>query len=607
MKLPHVRLLSLLLVLLCVGSSIAMPIAAQPSYQTSPDRSTASGEQAAIPVSALSGQPSSIQATTSAGNNSSNNESGGGGMFSGLPDFSGPKIDVPNISVPSTEEIVNATLRTVADDLNSTSEPFVSEIVNLTSGMPAPGVYNRPLTWMPGLQSTVSGGSADNPESVGDRSARTYPVEDSGGIWNDVYSFWTLMMGIAAIIFTISGMWLFTSADPHQFKEGIKTWAIGFLMAAGTWLVAPLGLHIGRQMSFALAPSAQDLASTWFGVPKLSLGIIVFLVLAAVQFGILGIALFTIILEYALVHIVVGFWPVAWALRTTRSDSLRSVGSTVIYLYGFLIAIYIGQAALLRFAFMIDWAGAGGGSWFGSLFAFIVTLLVFAIALLWMPKKLLTRALAAGTVGLGVRSAQRGVRRYSRRGNAIARLNEWRSDDGGDGSSEPAARGTRNDDKSPSGSGDSDRSSTADGDTGQTRSRGHERTSPSGAIANPQTDGGESNNDPRDGASAEGNGEQVESSTRTGSRYGQGAGGSEGGERQSSYDSRRTRRGRSRSGRSQRSGVRRTSDAGRSGGASDSAQPGQGESRSGRSDSNTTGRSTDSSSSGDGGSTQEDQ
>jgi hypothetical protein len=110
------------------------------------------------------------------------------------------------------------------------------------------------------------------------------------------------------------------------------------------------------------------------------------------------IGILVLAVQYFLTHVVVFFWPLAWAAWSLGGYP-RSLGTLNIYLWGTLIALNVIQSLLLRMLFELPWGSTDAAT---ALMSFAATIAGLLVALVLLPYTLLKQSTVGAAVGLGV-------------------------------------------------------------------------------------------------------------------------------------------------------------------------------------------------------------
>jgi hypothetical protein len=335
------------------------------------------------------------QSTPPEGNETAGGGDGGGG---------GSTIVNVDIEWPNPVDwLIKPGFEWLADQLLSATETAAEYVSDFISGMPAPGSPTDVSSW----------------------------VQPTNGLWPGVWEATQYSIALAAMLLVVAGTWAFRHSDVHEQRASLKQVVVSTIMVVGTWVFAPLGLHIGAELSLAMAPSGAEFISTPGNFARFGFGIVLAVVMAAVDLGLIVIGLLVLGAQYFLAHAVVFFWPVAWAVRPF-GGYLRSVGDFVLYLYGGIITLKVGQAMILRLVFELPW-----GSDVSGFLGFIATLAGVAFALILFPAAMLRRVTMGSAVGLGMPRGHRARRRTGQMRDQLSNARErFQSSGRGDRSSD---------------------------------------------------------------------------------------------------------------------------------------------------------------------------
>jgi hypothetical protein len=287
-----------------------------------------------------------------------------------------PLVDQPGEieEVPGFDPVKN--LKKIVKALFGFGKGIITTTLDWIFGVPAPGKPTKPQTWL----------------------------DPHNGIWSGISEFTKWTTTLAALLMAYSGGMTFLRTDATRRRQDWKRWGFALVMILGTWTLLPLGLHLANEVSQAVRPGISDVFRSWASVSKVGVGLGFMIVLAFLQQSILGIGIFVLAIERVIIYITVGFWPLAWALRSTRNDIARSLGQLNVFLLAMMIATKLGQALMARLLFSLDWNLASGG-----LGHIVILLLVIgagtAFMLIYFPFKMLQHANDAANVSLGMSTA----------------------------------------------------------------------------------------------------------------------------------------------------------------------------------------------------------
>ncbi len=361
------RRLSLLVVLsVLLFAQLAVPVAAT-GWEMEDDKATSNRadftQQVGPNGSNVTGTDSRVgnRTNASSGNetNSSGTASGGGGFGIGIPD-----------PVDMFMDIVGA----IADSLIGLGESFIGTFNGFVFSLPAPGTPEDPATWT-------------SPEN---------------GAWSGVQGAmgFTTALGIALWTFAVGRA--FVESDERSRRTAfVRCGYSGMMILLGVAVTA-VTLHLVNGVIQGLAPDAEAFFQTPEDASKLAVGGVVALVLGLVQTATVIGALVVLALERMLVYLTVYLWPLAWAARA-YDGFIRSLGETVTYLFGAVVALKLVQALVVRLLFELPLWGAGAGT---TLVSMLMTVAGLAFAFIVFPKNMIDHANDAASVSLGMSSAR---------------------------------------------------------------------------------------------------------------------------------------------------------------------------------------------------------
>jgi len=104
-------------------------------------------------------------------------------------------------------------------------------------------------------------------------------------------------------------------------------------------------------------------------------------------------------------------WPLAWACRA-HDGFVKSLGETVTYLFGVVVALKLVQALIVRLLFELPLWGEGAGT---TLVSMLMTVAGLAFAFIIFPKNMIDHANDAASVSLGMGAATSRAGEYGER------------------------------------------------------------------------------------------------------------------------------------------------------------------------------------------------
>jgi len=335
---------------------------------------------------------------------------GGGRSGNGAGDAgggSGVSNTIVDVDFPDPVDwFIEPGIEWLSDQLLTATETATGYVSDLVSGMPAPGEPTNISSWT-------------NP---------------TNGLWPGVWDATFYSLALAGVILIIAGTWAFRHSDARERRSALKQVAVSTIMVLATWVVAPLGLHIGSELGLALAPDGSEFVSSPGNFARFGFGIVLAVVLAALDLTIILIGLLVLGAQYFLAHAVVFFWPVGWALRPF-GGYLESIGNFVLYLYAGLITLKVGQSMILRLVFELPW-----GSNISGFLGFMATLAGIAFALILFPAAMLRQVTVGAAVGLGMPRSYRARRRTRQARERVSGVRDRFSDSGRGSRSSDASR-----------------------------------------------------------------------------------------------------------------------------------------------------------------------
>ena len=376
--------ISVLLLLSClVGPAVVTASGETPNVansldQQAPPNGTNTTQNGSNPLGA---SPTATNAT---------NTSGGGGFGIGIPD-----------PVDMLSEMVGA----LADGLIGLGEGLISTFNGFVFNLPAPGEPDDPDTWAA-----------------------------PDGTWSGVQGAMGFTTALGITVWALAGGRAFLESDERTRRAAfVRCGYSGVMILLGIAITA-LTLHLVNGIIQGLAPDAEAFFQTPEDASKLVVGGIVAFILGIVQTATVIGALVVLALERMLVYLTVYLWPLAWACRA-HDGFVKSLGETVTYLFGAVVALKLVQALIVRLLFELPLWGEGAGT---TLVSMLMTVAGLAFAFIIFPKNMIDHANDAASVSLGMGAATSHAGEYGER--SVERVYDrvhgaYQSYDDGDGKS----------------------------------------------------------------------------------------------------------------------------------------------------------------------------
>ncbi|MWG36618.1 hypothetical protein [Halomarina oriensis] len=328
--------------------------------QQGPPNGTNSSQNATRPASGL---PTATNAT-----NATNVSGGGGGFGIGIPD-----------PVDLLSEMVGA----LADGLIGLGEGLISIFNGFVFNLPAPGEPDAPDTW----------------------------ATPNDGTWSGVQGAMGFTTALAIAVWAFAGGRAFLESDERTRRAAFLRCGYSGVMILLGIAITGLTLHLANGIIQGLAPDAEAFFQTPEDASKLVVGGIVAFILGIVQTATVIGALVVLALERMLVYLTVYLWPLAWACRA-HDGFVKSLGETVTYLFGAVVALKLVQALIVRLLFELPLWGEGAGT---TLVSMLMTVAGLAFAFIIFPKNMIDHANDAASVSLGMGAATSRAGEYGER------------------------------------------------------------------------------------------------------------------------------------------------------------------------------------------------
>jgi hypothetical protein len=317
------------------------------AQQEAPNGTNATGNE-----TGAVGEPTSVA-------NATNGSGGGGGGF--------------GIGIPDPVDMLSDMVGALADGLIGLGEGLISTFNGFVFNLPAPGEPDAPATWT----------APDN------------------GAWSGVQGAMGFTTVLGVTIWAFAGGRAFLESDERSRRAAfVRCGYSGVMILLGIAITA-LTLHLANGIIQGLAPDAEAFFQTPEDASKLVVGGIVAFILGIVQTATVIGALVVLALERMLVYLTVYLWPLAWACRA-HDGFVKSLGETVTYLFGVVVALKLVQALIVRLLFELPLWGDGAGT---ALVSMLMTVAGLAFAFIIFPKNMIDHANDAASVSLGMGAA----------------------------------------------------------------------------------------------------------------------------------------------------------------------------------------------------------
>lgn len=275
-------------------------------------------------------------------------------------------IKVGLVEVPIGEAITQ-TIRFVVDKVIAGIASLINAFNEFILGLPAPGEPTDLSTWM-----------------------------TAGGAWTAVYAVYGIMSALAIALLTPSFMVATDTTDPRRRHERlVELGKAAFFIVLGIPVTA-FCLHLGNELTLAVAPSGLEFLTSIEGIADLGVGLIFGVILILSKSTLAAVGVIMTVLIYILTFLVVAFWPLFWALRVQPEGSLKGFGYLGITLLPQLILLKFIQSGILRFLHEIPLDSLGG-----PLFKLVATTSGLVIALIGLPYIFLTKLLPGSFMVFG--------------------------------------------------------------------------------------------------------------------------------------------------------------------------------------------------------------
>ncbi|MFD1514503.1 hypothetical protein [Halomarina rubra] len=287
------------------------------------------------------------------------------------------------IGIPDPVDLLSEMVGALADGLIGLGEGLINTFNGFVFNLPAPGEPDDPSTWATPTDGTWSG------------------VQGAMGF--------TTALGIS--VWALAGGRAFLESDERSRRAAfLRCGYSGVMILLGIAITA-LTLHLANGIIQGLAPDAEAFFQTPEDASKLVVGGIVAFILGIVQTATVIGALVVLALERMLVYLTVYLWPLAWACRA-HDGFVKSLGETVTYLFGAVVALKLVQALIVRLLFELPLWGEGAGT---TLVSMLMTVAGLAFAFIIFPKNMIDHANNAASVSLGMGAATSRAGEYGER------------------------------------------------------------------------------------------------------------------------------------------------------------------------------------------------
>lgn len=277
---------------------------------------------------------------------------------------------------PTPEEMLKGWLKYIVKSIADGIEMLIGGFNHIIFGLPAPGSPTAPTSWS----------------------------SPSDGWWPSAWKLYLLFTPLGAFA-AITAATLAASRPPTKRRAWLRDALKALVMIAFGWYIAAAGLHLGNELSMALAPSTGEFLATPEGMTKLGFGLILAAAVAVFEVAVIGWALVLLFIQWFLAHVLVGFWPLFWGFRALPSNTARPFADVGVAGLATLIVLKIFQAGILRFMFEIPW---GLNSPLTTVMSLLGTAVGLIVATVILPVVGIKKLLPAAMIVAGKRHAPEG-------------------------------------------------------------------------------------------------------------------------------------------------------------------------------------------------------
>lgn len=275
-------------------------------------------------------------------------------------------IRIGMVEVPIGEAITK-TIEFVIDKTVDGITSLVDTFNEYILGLPAPGEPTDVSTWM----------TADGP-------------------WSAVYGVYGIMSALAIVLLTPSFMVATDTVDPRKRHERlVELGKAAFFILLGIPVIA-FCLHLGNELTMAVAPSGLEAITSLESLESLGIGIIFGFMLILFKAIFVAIGILFIMLIYIMMYLTVVFWPLFWACRVQPQSTLKGFGHVGIAMFPLIILLKFIQSGILRFLYELPFNSLGG-----ALFKLVATTAGLVIALIGLPYIFMTKLLPGSAMLIG--------------------------------------------------------------------------------------------------------------------------------------------------------------------------------------------------------------
>ena len=353
------RLATVLLALLVVATiGVGLPVAAQQAPANNTTNTTTG-----------TGAGAGAGAGADAGNNTT--DGGGGGVVPGV----GTGIDLP-----SPKEMAAELLVAFGTSLANGAAGLVDMFSAISYTVSAPGDPLNPQSW----------------------------ITDTSGWYDAVWRLWAISWSFSFVLYAVALTFVFEEPDPRVRRGKMRR--VGKAFVIGQFpgvIVAVGGYHLTNAAALMVAPDGAEFLQSPDNLAKLGIGLLLPVVLLIVNASVVILGTFVLIGIYALSHLVLTVWSLAWAFTVVPSEQLQHWGRTIISGYTTLPLLTITQAWIAAFVFNTSWNLGSVEEAGATVLAMIGTAVALFFSHIGMPVMAFKKMVPAGVAVMSSRAAEK--------------------------------------------------------------------------------------------------------------------------------------------------------------------------------------------------------
>lgn len=252
----------------------------------------------------------------------------------------------------AVQEIIEGVVESLADGVSDlreetasgfiegATEDSVDEFTRLEVTLPAPGDPLQPSTWV--------------------------TAHEDHAWYNAMWQLYWGLVALLAVPTAALGIYHYANSgavggDPAHRKNRVRETAKVFVLFIAGWILAALYVHSMNTIAMGLAPAGAEFMATPSDISRLGVGIVLGAALLILYTGTVLAGIIILAIQWVLMAFLFATLPGTLFGRASGIPEARAVGDQAVAAFVALPIIKVGQAALLRFMFVLplDFADPG--------------------------------------------------------------------------------------------------------------------------------------------------------------------------------------------------------------------------------------------------------